>query len=519
MTISTAEIEEPHTGLFRNHNFAVLWSGQTVATLGNRVTLTMLPVLVILKYHSALLAGGIEAVLTLCYLAAQLPAGLILDTRYRKTAMFVSDGAAGTALLLNGALLHFTRASPWAFVLAGGVVGIGWAFTRNGELAALPHLVPASALREAVILVQTRSYVAVLIGAPIGGVLLSLGDAGPFLLSGFLFLCSAACTLLTPATSLGGGRVGTDGDTADDTKLPRVKMRSGLAEFWSRPFVRTSTLLLAGSDFVLNGLSLVLISRAAAAGATSLGGILAFGGAGGIVGAIVARKLHPSWLKPGLIACAAPAVTAVAVLGLALTAQPLLLGACYAAAFFAWPIWNAVITARWLEQTPSASRARIQSAVSLMTSVLVPVSPAVVGLLLGRAGPLKTAWILAASLAAVAVSAGALAPGLNRNSLARTTARSVIQDAKLRSPLKQSESAANLYMIQRPLDTHEGSSSVANAFRSNRCAVLASHRADTSSKRSLTGTGSRLELNQMTTEQQKFESEYEATRRILDKTS
>lgn len=77
--------------LWRNFDFLLLWSGQTVSTLGTNISGLALPLLVLALTHSPALAGLVTAVRQLPYLLVSLPAGALVDRWNRKKAMIYCD--------------------------------------------------------------------------------------------------------------------------------------------------------------------------------------------------------------------------------------------------------------------------------------------------------------------------------------------------------------------------------------------------------------------------------------------
>jgi len=73
------------------------------------------------------------------------------------------------------------------------------------------------------------------------------------------------------------------------------EIREGLSTAWSNRFLRTTTLLTTGSDFVINGMFLILILIVIAtehgSSPTQVGVMLALGGAGGMLGAFAEPTL------------------------------------------------------------------------------------------------------------------------------------------------------------------------------------------------------------------------------------
>jgi MFS family permease len=87
--------------LARNHDFTVLWVGQTVSELGSRVSMFVFPLLAYQLTGSALAAGATEAVHLLGLAVALLPAGVLADRTDRRRLM---RWASGSGVLLYGSL-------------------------------------------------------------------------------------------------------------------------------------------------------------------------------------------------------------------------------------------------------------------------------------------------------------------------------------------------------------------------------------------------------------------------------
>src|SRR6476659_7607672 len=87
--------------LTRNHDFTILWVGETISELGTTMSLFVFP---LLGYHlsgSTLVAAMLEAAGLLGMTAVLLPAGVIAD-RYDRRALMI--GASASGLLLYGSL-------------------------------------------------------------------------------------------------------------------------------------------------------------------------------------------------------------------------------------------------------------------------------------------------------------------------------------------------------------------------------------------------------------------------------
>ena len=88
--------------LRQNHDFTVLWVGQTVSELGTRVSMFVFPLVTYAITGSAMLAAVAGALDLLGMALALLPGGLLADRLHRGRVMRF---AAGSGVLLYGSLV------------------------------------------------------------------------------------------------------------------------------------------------------------------------------------------------------------------------------------------------------------------------------------------------------------------------------------------------------------------------------------------------------------------------------
>jgi hypothetical protein len=386
--------------LRRNRDFNILWSGQVLSDLGTRASGVALPLLVLAVTGSPARAGITGFVESLPILLLTLPVGALVDRWNRKLVMIVADSARCGAFVSLVVALLLERISFVQILLVALVDGTGFVFFSISERAALPHVVPDEQLPAALARNQAREYAALLAGTPLGGVLFGLGRTVPFFANAGSYFVSVV-SLLFIRSRLEGTRI-----------APRrhlvAEVRDGIAWLWHQPFLRTTSLLVTGSDFTLNALYLVVIVVARDRGASSalIGAMFAFLGAGGILGAVaaptLARRVPTRFVVIGTMWLEAALVPVLLVVPGALP-----VGVVYGAMFFLHPTWNAVVGAYRLRLTPDELRGRVVSVATILSLGSVPFALLGVGFLLETAGSTPTILILAGLMALVAATAAA----------------------------------------------------------------------------------------------------------------
>src|SRR5437899_4581920 len=81
----------PLRPLWRNLDYMLLWSGQTVSSTGTQVSQLAFPLLILAVTHSPAQAGFAGALRALPYLLFSLPAGALIDRWDRKRTMILCD--------------------------------------------------------------------------------------------------------------------------------------------------------------------------------------------------------------------------------------------------------------------------------------------------------------------------------------------------------------------------------------------------------------------------------------------
>jgi MFS family permease len=401
--------EAPTSGLWRNPNFMRLWVGETLSTLGSRMSYVAYPLLVLATTGSPAKAGGVGFLRMLPWLVFSLPAGVVSDRVDRKRLMIACDlcacltiASVPVALALDA--LTFTQLLAVAFLEGTCAV-----FFKIAETPVVVRMVASEQLPGAVAQNQAREYGAFLVGPPLGGILFGFGRALPFI--------ADAASYLVSAVALRGIRRPFQSVRDSSSRRAIDEAREGVLWLWREPFLRMSEVLVAGSNLISNalGLSLIVIAREKGASSGEVGVMLALVAAGGLAGAVAAPFLR-AHISARLIVAGYCWVGAGAVFALVSTPPALAMGAIFGAWVFFGPLWDAVVMGYRLRIVPDAIQGRVESVGTLISFGAAALGPLAAGLLLDGVGARPT--LLAAATAMVLLGvvgtvSRSLRPGLS----------------------------------------------------------------------------------------------------------
>jgi MFS family permease len=374
----------PPIALRHNRDFTLLWVGQVLSMLGFQVTGIAFPLLVLALTHSPARAGiaGFAEILPMGLL--MLPAGALVDRWDRKRVMLAADGARLLALASVVVAIAIDSISFWQIVLVAVVEGVGLAFFSVGERSALRYVVPDSQLEAAMVRNQAREFTALLAGLPLGGVLFGVARIVPFVFDAVSYVVSISTLSLI--------RVPFQASRARERIRLRAAVGDGLRWFWRQPFVRTTSVLSMGNDFVLNSLYLVVIVLARERGASSalVGGMLVFVGVGGVLGSALASPLVNRVSVRAVVV--ASQVLVVALIPLLFVPGKVTPGIVYGAMFLLHPAWSATVSTYRLRAAPDELQGRVQSISGMLSFVTRSVGYLGAGIVLEAAGTTSTVW-------------------------------------------------------------------------------------------------------------------------------
>jgi predicted MFS family arabinose efflux permease len=383
--------------LRRNHDFTILWVGQTVSELGTRVSMFVFPLVTYAVTGSALLAGLAGGLDLLGMALALLPGGLLADRVHRGRLMRAASGAGVllyASLVVAGVAGQLTVPHLFAVALLTGVCAGVFAPT---EMSAVRAVVPTEQLPLALSQQQARQHVANLVGGPLGGALYSLTRWVPFLFDAATFAVS--WVLL--------GRIRTDLSPAPRSSAPRrarTDLVEGIRFAWDRPLFRTLMVWGMCSNLVTNALFTAATIRLFQAGFApwSIGLVETAAGVCGVLGAVVAPRIIERTPTGRLTVLVAWSFVPLLV-PLVFWNNPAVVMVALSTGIFLNPAGNAGMGSYKMSVTPPELIGRVQSTGQFLSWSTMPLAPVLGGGLLAAFGGPTTMVVLIVLCALVAV--------------------------------------------------------------------------------------------------------------------
>jgi MFS family permease len=389
-----------HPPLRRNRDFALLWTGAGSTLLAARAAGIAYPLLVLWHGGSAEEAGLVGFAALLPALVLQLHAGALVDRLDRRRLMIVCD--LGCILATASVAIAVLRGHVWipqlmaaAFVQGGLAV-----FYRLAERAGVRHLVPEEQLPTALSGNEARGQAAGLLGQPAGSALFTVARFSPFAFAACAHLISL-CSLLLIRRPFQDDRERSRRPAGQ--RSVNAEIWTGLRWTWGQPFLRTVMALVSGSNLLFQGLALALmvIVRQSGGSAAPLGVITAVSGIGGMLGALNSSR----WMRRislrtliigGLVGWAAliPLIT--------LSADPVLLGAVFAAVSYIGGVSNVAGGIYQMRITPDELQGRVSGVMGLLGQGANSLGMLFAGVVLDSFGAFHTVLGIGAAMAGLA---------------------------------------------------------------------------------------------------------------------
>ena len=386
-----------YRSLARNRDFTILWVGETISTLGSRMSLFVFPLVAYALSGSTLTAALIEAIQLLGLSATLLPAGVWADSLHRRTLMLVSSA---TGVLAYGSLTVAGLLGDLTLVHLGIVALVTGAATgifQPAQMSAIRAVVPTEDLPTALSQNQAREHVAGLIGGPLGGALYAVARWLPFAVDTVSYAVSCFTVTRIRADLSAAQRPG-----------PRPRMRTQLAEglrfIWGRPFFRVLLSWASLTNLVSNAVFFVVLMRLIQLGypPVQIGLIETAAGLGGIIGALAAPYLIDR-VPTGRLTLTVAWMCVLPLVPLLWWVTPMSAIVAVFALLLINPAGNAGIGAYRVAVTPDDLQGRVSATSQFLAMSVMPLSPLLGGWLLEHFGGTPAVAILIAASAVLAV--------------------------------------------------------------------------------------------------------------------
>ncbi len=388
--------------LRRNRDFMILLGGQGMSGLGDAVTFTALPLLVLQLTGSGLAMGIVGVLGRIPDLLFGLPAGAYADRMDRRQIMVVSD--AGRALLTALIPLSYLLGLPTMGVvlLVTFPINVFRVLFMAGWTGAAPNLVSRRMLGQAVSAVEALVSLSFIAGPALAGILVGIVGAPETLAIDAVSFAFSAATLRLIHRPFQADR------TASETSIVS-DIREGMSFVARHPVLRLTVGIWTIVGIIIAGLIGALtfaITRDRAMSSADLGFILSAYGVGNLVGALLGGRFTHGPLAPVLMGGYVIQAVGILAVGAPMTLPiGVLLGAALVSGFGAGLTIVAYLTHR-AAATPDRLLSRVGSTARTISIGLQPIGMVVSGVLLDSVGGNATILLTGA---AMLVTAGAFA--------------------------------------------------------------------------------------------------------------
>ncbi len=353
--------------------FRLLFGGQALSTLGDRITFVALPFAVLSIGGGAGEVGLVIGATTIPFAIFALLGGVWADRLPRHRVMLASDLVRMVSQALAALLLLTGDAEVWQLAALGVAFGTADAFFMPALTGLMPAVVAPERLQEANALRALVASFGMVSGPAAAGVLVALlGPGGALAVDAATFAASAlALARLRPAVAA---------RATDDAAAFLDQLRAGFAEIRRRPWVQGFLVVLCVYSVVVLPAIFVLgpvLAERELGGVRAWAVITAAFGLGSITGDLLILRFKPRrpllWSGIGFTVASAQALiigSGLPVAGIA--ALEAVTGVAVAAG---WGLWETTLQ----EQIPEHAISRVSSYDYLVSVGAMPIGLTLAG--------------------------------------------------------------------------------------------------------------------------------------------
>jgi MFS family permease len=357
----------------RGREFRLLFAGQSVSAIGDRLVMVAMPFAVLAVPGAGLSDVGLvlgSSALTLALFV--LIGGVWADRLPRQLTMLGSDVVRGIAQAATAMLLITDHAQVWHLVVLQMVYGAAEAFFRPAALGLIPQVVERDEIQAANAMMGLSSNVGMVAGPAAAGVLVAAAGAGVALAvdAGTFLVSAVALALLKPRPV-----VRTEARSSFLSELA-----GGWREVTSRTWVWSLILSFSAYHFLVLPSLFILgpaVSNSDRGGAAAWGIISAGFGVGAVLGSLLALRWRPN--RPGVVValalCLGATQCTIVVSPLSTLVVTVLEALTGVGVVVCFTIWETALQ----ERIPQAAQSRVSSFDYLGSLTLMPLGYLLVG--------------------------------------------------------------------------------------------------------------------------------------------
>ncbi len=397
--------EPPAKPLWRNWRFQLLWVGSSTGFLGLTIADFAYPLVILAITGAPAMAALFGFVQTLATMLAGIPAGALVDRFDRRRVLMAVElfrGAATASVFAAWSAGHLTVAH---LIAVAALLGAAAPLGMSARMLVLRSVVPPTQLTQALTQDEVRTAIGGLAGPPIGGVLLAVSRALPFLVTTLTYVASflTALVVRVPVREAAGPASG-GGE--------RSSVFAGIREIWTNQVVRTTVLMISvinvGGNALFLAVAVLLLDQGASPRA--IGVAVAGEAIGTLLGTPFVARLHRMF-SPGKLLIGVGIALTVAVALLAVPLGPWWVLGALSLGMVGVPSIRVLLDVLVLRQVPDERRGRTLGAVMTIFTVGMPVGAIAGGLALQFIGATPTI-LLVAGVCLISVLIGVGTPAL-----------------------------------------------------------------------------------------------------------
>lgn len=315
-------------------SFRLLWAAAAASNIGDGLRITALPLLATTVTTDARAIAGVTIAERIPWLIFILPGGAWADRYDRRMLRVCLDVVRGLVMASLVYTIAVHQLTIVAIYIVTALLASAEAIVDSSSTALVPATVEAHDLvRAGSRLSATEVLTNELIGPPLGGLLFGLAIVVPFGIDAASFFVAALIMMMLPGNFHPGA-----------TKAARAPLRREIGEgfrwLWRHRALRNLALIsmvLAAATFIGNSVFVLFATQTLKLSGFGFGLLLVPGAVGGIIGSMLASRLHR--YPPRFVLFGSLMTTGVVTALTAAVSSPLLASLLWGTASLTSMIW------------------------------------------------------------------------------------------------------------------------------------------------------------------------------------